>query len=412
VSGLLSDLRILAIEQYGAGPFGTMQLADLGADVIKVEDPSVGGDVARHVPPFQDEESSLFFESFNRNKRSISLDLRHPESRRVLEDLVASVDVVFSNLRGDQPARLRIRHEDLRHVNEQIVCVSLSGFGQTGPRAAEGAYDYTVQGLAGWQSVTGGPAEPPTKSGLSLADFCGGYVAAIAILSGVWRARRDGVGADIDLALFEIALAQLTYLSTWVASRDFEPVRRADSAHQSMVPFQNFETADGWVVVACPKESLWRRLCTAIDRADLASDPRFGSFAERDRNRDVLVEALGSVFRGRPTAEWLDRLARAGVPAAPVNDIETALRDPQADSRSVLTELEHPVLGTVRQVSSPVRVDGAIPTAERGPFRGEHTAAVLESLCAYSAEEIARLTESGALGAAPQLVPSRGASRE
>ena len=404
--GLLSDIRVLAIEQYGAGPFGTMQLADLGADVIKIEDPSVGGDVSRYVPPFQDEESSLFFESFNRNKRSISLDLRHPESRRVLEDIVKTVDVVFSNLRGDQPAKLRIRHEDLRSANERIVCVSLSGFGQTGPRASQGAYDYTVQGLAGWQSVTGDPDGPPTKSGLSLVDFCGGYVAAIAMVSGVWRARRDGVGADIDLSLFEVALAQLTYLSTWVASRDFEPVRRADSAHQSIVPFQNFATADGWLVVACPKESLWRRLCAEIDRDELALDPRFESFAARDRNRDDLVEMLASVFRGRPTAVWLDRLARAGVPAAPVNDVATALNDLQVGSREALIEFEHPVLGAVRQVASPIRVDGVVPAAQRGPFRGEHTASVLEDLCGYSAEGVERLAGSGALGPAQQPVTS------
>jgi crotonobetainyl-CoA:carnitine CoA-transferase CaiB-like acyl-CoA transferase len=404
VSGLLSDIRVLAIEQYGAGPFGTMQLADLGADVIKVEDPSVGGDVSRYVPPFQDGESSLFFESFNRNKRSISLDLRHPDSRAVLEDLVKTVDVVFSNLRGDQPAKLRIRHEDLRSVNERIVCVSLSGFGQTGPRVAEGAYDYTVQGLAGWQSITGDPEGPPTKSGLSLVDFCGGYVAALAIVSGVWRARRDGVGADLDLSLFEVALAQLTYLSTWVASRDYEPVRRANSAHQSLVPFQNFATADGWLVVACPKESLWRRLCATIDRDDLASDPRFGSFGDRDLNREALVDQLGSVFRERPTAEWLERLAAAGVPAAPVNDIATALNDPQVGFRGGLAEFEHPVLGAVRQVASPIRVDGAAPTAQRGPFRGEHTAMVLEDLCGYSAEDVERLAASGVLGAAHEPV--------
>ncbi len=395
---LLSDIRILAIEQYGAGPFGTMQLADLGADVIKVEDPSVGGDVSRYVPPFQDGESSLFFESFNRNKRSLSLDLRNPAARGALEDLVRGVDVVFSNMRGDQPQKLGIRYEDLRPFNERVVCVSLSGFGQTGPRAGEGAYDYTVQGLAGWQSVTGDPAGPPTKSGLSLADFCGGYVAAIAILAGVLRARRDNVGADIDLSLFEVALAQLTYLSTWTASREFDPVRRADSAHQSMVPFQNIQTADGWIVVACPKESLWRRLCTEIAREDLASDARFGSFGARDLNREALIAELTRTFSARGSAEWLERLAAAGVPAAPINTVREALADPQVAARSMIAELEHPVLGLVRQVASPLRVDGTVPAVARGPFRGEHTASVLAEICGYSPAEIERLRAAGALG--------------
>jgi crotonobetainyl-CoA:carnitine CoA-transferase CaiB-like acyl-CoA transferase len=214
---LLSDVRIVSVEQYGAGPWGTMQLADLGAEVIKIEDPSVGGDVSRYVPPFQEGEDALFFEAFNRGKKSVSLDLRAPDARAVLEDLVRASDAVFSNLRGDQPDRLRLRYDDLREVNPRVVCCSLSGFGTTGPRAREGAYDYTLQGLAGWQAITGEPDGPPVKSGLSLVDFCGGYAAAVALLAGVSSARRTGEGCDLDLSLFEVALAQLNYLGTWVA---------------------------------------------------------------------------------------------------------------------------------------------------------------------------------------------------
>src|SRR5581483_7451292 len=313
----LADLRVLSIEQFGAGPWATLQLADLGAEVIKLEDPSVGGDVGRYVPPYQEDESSLYFETFNRNKRSVSLDLRHPASRPVLEDLVRECDAVFSNLRGDQPAKLRLRYRDLAHVKRMIVCCSLSGFGTTGPRAREGAYDWTVQGLAGWQSVTGEPDGPPTKSGLSLADYCGGYVAAVALLGAVWRARRDGVGGDVDLSLFEAALAQLAYFGTWAASRGYEPVRRANSAHQSIVPFQNFEAADGWLVVACPKQALWERLCEAIDRTDLLADERYATFAGRDEHRDELLAELAGVFRTRSAAAWVDLLAASGLPCAP-----------------------------------------------------------------------------------------------
>ena len=183
---------MLSLEQFGAGPWGTMQLADLGAEVIKIEDPTVRGDVGRVVPPFQAGGSSLFFESFNRNKRSLALDLRKPEARSVLEDLVRGSDALFSNLRGDKPAKLRLRYDDLKHANPRLVCVSVSGFGTTGPRASEGAYDATIQGLAGWMSVTGGPEDPPTKSGLSLVDFSAGYLGALAVLAGVWRARREG----------------------------------------------------------------------------------------------------------------------------------------------------------------------------------------------------------------------------
>jgi crotonobetainyl-CoA:carnitine CoA-transferase CaiB-like acyl-CoA transferase len=353
------------------------------------------------VPPYQEGESSPYFEAFNRNKRSVSLDLRHRGSRAVLEDLVRECDAVFSNLRGDQPARLGLRYRDLEHVKPTIVCCSLSGFGMDGPRAREGAYDWTVQGLAGWQSLTGEPDGPPGKSGLSLADFCGGYVAAVAILGGVWRARRDGVGADVDLSLFETALAQLNYVGTWVATRGYRPVRRANSAHQSIVPFQNFETADGWVVVACPKQALWERLCVAIERPELARDERFLTFADRDRHRDELLALLEPVFRTRSTAEWVAVLSAAGVPSAPVNDVAAALDDPQVAARDAVVEIPHPVLGPVRHVASPFRIDGFEPPLERGPFRGEHTASLLRDLCGYADERIAELARDGVFGDLP-----------
>lgn len=394
----LQDVRILAIEQYGAGPWGTMQLADLGAEVIKIEDPAVGGDVSRYVPPYQDGESSLFFETFNRGKRSLSLDLRHPEARAVFEDLVRSADAVFSNLRGDQPDRLGLRFEHLEPVNPLVVCCSLSGFGTTGPRREEGAYDYTLQGMAGWQSITGEPDGPPTKSGLSLVDFCGGYVAALAILAGVWRARRDKRGSDIDLALFEVALAQLTYLGTWVASRDYVPVRRGDSAHQSMVPFQNFATADGWIVIACPKQALWEKLCRAIGREELSRDARFASFASRDENRLALVGTLAETLGQRTTADWLDSLTAAGVPCAPVNDIAAALADVQTEARRAVVDFEHPVLGTVAEVASPFRFDGEPMEAARGPFRGEDTHALLRELCGYPESRVEALHAAGVFG--------------
>jgi len=190
----LADVRILAVEQFGAGPWGTLQLADLGAEIVKIEDPHSAGDVGRYVPPFQEGEDSLFFETFNRGKLSVSLDLRHPQAREVFHDLVRACDGVYSNLRGDQPARLGLTYEQLRDVNARIVCCSLSGFGMTGPRAAEGGYDYMMQGLAGWQMLTGDPDGPPTKSGLSLVDLSGGYASAIAMLAGIWALARRSLG--------------------------------------------------------------------------------------------------------------------------------------------------------------------------------------------------------------------------
>jgi crotonobetainyl-CoA:carnitine CoA-transferase CaiB-like acyl-CoA transferase len=376
-----------------------MQLADLGAEVIKIEDPAAGGDVSRYVPPYQEGEDSLFFEAFNRGKKSVSLDLRAPDARGVLEDLVRVSDAVFSNLRGDQPDKLRLRYDDLREVNPRVVCCSLSGFGTTGPRARQGAYDYTLQGLAGWQSITGDPDGPPTKSGLSLVDFCGGYAAALALLAGVSAARRTGRGCDLDLSLFEVALAQLNYLGTWVASRGFEPVRRARSAHQVVIPFQNFASADGWLVVACPKQALWERLCAALERPDLADlDGPYASFADRDRNRAALLAELDAIFAARTTAEWLELLTPAGVPCAPVNDVASALADEQAQARGAVVELDHPTLGPVRGPGSPFVVDGERPGARPGPGRGADTAGLLRSLCGYGDERIAELAGRGVFG--------------
>jgi crotonobetainyl-CoA:carnitine CoA-transferase CaiB-like acyl-CoA transferase len=393
----LADVRVIAFEQFGAGPWGTLQLADLGADVIKIEDPVSSGDVGRYVPPFAEGEDSLFFEAFNRNKKSISLDLRREPARAVLHDLVRASDVVYSNLRGDQPRKLGLTYEQLKDVNPRIVCCSLSGFGMTGPRAAEGGYDYMMQGLAGWQSLTGDPGGPPTKSGLSLVDLSGGYVSAIAVLAGLWRARRDGVGCDCDVSLFETALHELCYVGVWAASRGYVPPRRQSSGHPSIVPFQNFATADGWIVVACPKQKFWVSLCEALGRPELATDDRFADFAARDRNRDELLPMLDEQFAGQTTEEWLEELAEAGVPSAPVNDVASALEDPQAEARRSVVENVHPRLGRVRQVASPLRL-GDDPPLYRAPFRGEHTEAVLAEACGYSPERVSELAAAGAFG--------------
>ncbi|HZO62225.1 MAG TPA: CoA transferase [Gaiellaceae bacterium] len=386
----LADVRVLAIEQFGAGPWGTLQLADLGADVIKIEDPASGGDVGRYVPPFAEGEDSLFFETFNRNKRSISLDLRHPDARGVFEDLVRACHVVYSNLRGDQPARLRLTYDDLKEVNPQIVCCSLSGFGMTGPRAAQGGYDYMMQGLAGWMALTGDPDGPPTKSGLSLVDLSGGYVSAIAVLAGLWRARRDGAGCDCDVSLLGTAQHELMYVGTWAASRGYVPPRRRNSAHPSIVPFQNFETADGWIVVACPKEKFWSLLCDAIGRPELAAE--FPAFADRDRRRDELTAILDEVFRGRTSEEWLGVLGEAGVPCSPVNDVAAAIEE------APLVGYEHSRLGAVRQVGSPLRLSGPEPPVRPAPARGEHTEQVLVELCGYEPERVRGLAAAGVFG--------------
>lgn len=394
----LEDVRVIAIEQYGAGPFGSLHLAELGADVIKVEDPSVGGDVARYVPPYTDGEDSLFFETFNRNKRSISLNLRNTAGRSVFEDLVRSADAVYSNLRGDVPKRLRITHDDLKHINPQIVCCSLTGFGMTGPLADSPGYDYVLQGLAGWMSLTGEPDGPPAKSGLSLVDFSGGLVAAVALLAGIHAARRDGVGMDCDLSLYDTSISMLTYLATWHLTAGYQPRRMARSAHPSLVPFQVFPAKDGWFVTGCAKEKFWHRLTAAIERPELATDPRFATFSDRADNRHELQDLLDGVFMRASVHHWLSTLRAAGVPCGPVNDVEQALKEEHTQARELIITTQHPRFGEVRHVASPVRVGTERVVHMRGPRQGEHTELIARELLLYDDATLAALRQAGAFG--------------
>jgi crotonobetainyl-CoA:carnitine CoA-transferase CaiB-like acyl-CoA transferase len=404
----LADLRVVAIEQFGAGPFGTVQLAELGADVVKIEDARSGGDVGRAVPPYQAGDASLFFEAFNHDKRSVALDLSHPEGRAVFHDLVRRADAVFSNLRGDMPEQLGLRYADLAPVNPRIVCVSLSGFGMTGPRRAEPAYDYVLQGLAGWQSLTGAPDGPPTKSGLSLVDYSGGLVAALALLAGVHAARRDGVGGDCDTALFDVAMSMLTYVAAWTLAPDgaYRPERLADSAHPSIVPFQNFRTADGWIVVVCAKEKFWQRLVDALGIAQVREDPRFTDFAARRANRELVIRTLADVFVTRESAAWIALLTAAGVPCGPINDVSAALADPQTAARGLIASTPHPRFGQARWIASPVRVGAPSGEHRRAPELGEHTETVLRELLGYGDGRIAALRAAGALGHRAETPPA------
>jgi crotonobetainyl-CoA:carnitine CoA-transferase CaiB-like acyl-CoA transferase len=394
----LSDIRIVSLEQFGAGPFGSVHLADLGAEVIKIEDPSSGGDVGRSVPPYTEDGDSLFFETFNRNKRSIALDIRTPTGRRVFEELLRESDALFSNLRGDVVPKLGLTYEDLKHINPRLVCCSLSGFGMTGPRAADPGYDYMLQALGGWMSLTGEPDGPPTKSGLSLVDFSGGIVAALALVVGVHAARRDGRGMDCDVSLYDTALSMLTYVGTWHLTADHLPERTGMSAHPSLVPFQVFPTADSWIVVACAKEKFWQRFAAAVGRGDLADDQRFSTAAGRYAHRETLVAELERVLRTRTTGAWLEALGPAGVPCAQVNDVAQAFADEHATARRMVVETAHPRWGTVRAPASPVKVGPSPDDHRRAPALGEDGVELLKGLLGYDQEQIAQVRAERAFG--------------
>jgi crotonobetainyl-CoA:carnitine CoA-transferase CaiB-like acyl-CoA transferase len=328
----------------------------------------------------------------------VSLDVSNPDGRRVFEDLVRVSDAVYSNLRGDVPARLGILYADLRHLNPKIVCCSLSGFGMTGPRSGEPGYDYILQGLAGWMELTGEPGGPPTKTGISLVDYSGGLVAAVSLMAGIHAAQRDGRGMNCDVSLFDTAIGLLTYIATWHLSRGYEPQRRARSAHPSLVPFQNFPTADGWIVVTCPKEKFWTRLAHEIGHPALANDSRFSSFAGRSDHAAELLDILEGAFRQQTSAYWLERLAKAGVPCGPINTVAEAMQDAHTKARGLVVETDHPALGAVRHVASPVRVGEDQPNYRRAPRRNEDADYVLRDLLGYGQARIDGLRAGEAFG--------------
>jgi crotonobetainyl-CoA:carnitine CoA-transferase CaiB-like acyl-CoA transferase len=404
---MLAGLRIVSVSQFGAGPFGTQLLADLGAEVIKVEDPAVGGDVSRQVGPYAVDGDSLYFQSFNRGKKSLTLDLKHPEGQAVLRDLARVSHAVYNNLRGDLPARLGLTYSALRDVNPAVVCCSLSGFGATGPRVAEPAFDYLIQGFAGWMSVTGEPGGPPGKCGVSVVDFAGGYASMAALLAGLWDAQRTGVGRDIDISLLDTAVSMLSYFAIWALNRDWQADRVADSGHQSLVPAQNFPTRDGWIVVFCNKEKFWQALIDAMGLPEVGRDPRFATFADRHAHRDALLPVLTTRFAQRTTADWLARL-RGRVPCAPVNTIAQALADEQVRARDMIVEVAHPQFGVLREVASPVRTAGTARTPAPAPRLGHHTDEILGGLLQYDAARIVALRASGALGGCSPTDPGGG----
>ena len=391
----LEGVRILAFTQLGAGPYAMIFLADLGAEVIKVEDPTTGGDEARTVPPFADitARDGLYFQSLNRGARSLTLNLRTPEGRPLLHRLVARADAVYNNLRGDLSAKLGLDYAALRSANPKIVCCSLSGFGRTGPRASDPGYDYLLQAYAGFMSVSGEPDAPPTKCGVSIVDFSGGILSALALMIGLYRARTAGQGGDIDVSLLDTAISMLNYLAIWTLNRDWRPQRLPEGAHQSLVPSQSFQTRDGWIVIMCMKEKFWERLVERIGLASLRDDPRFRTFADRLANRDALRPLLRAAFLRRTTAEWLERL-RGHVPIAPVHSVEEALADEQVRAREMVVELPHPLFGPLREVGCPIKVGGVSPRYAPAAPLGADTAALLEEV-GVGPEELAGLRARG-----------------
>lgn len=393
----LSGIRILAVEQYGAGPFGTQHLADLGAEVIKIENPREGGDVGRQIGPyFFGENDSHFFETFNRNKKSVALDLKQPDGKKVFLDLLKTADAVFDNLRGDLAVKLGLDYAALSAVNPKIVCVHLSAYGRTGSRASWPGYDYLMQAEAGYLSLTGEPDGPPSRAGLSVVDLSTGTTAALALLAGVIDAMKTGKGRDLDVSLYDTALHQVVYLGTWYLNGGHVTRRQPRSSHPSLTPSQLYKTKDGWIFIMCQKEKFWRILCEALGRPEWITDPDFATFAARLKNRPHVNAALDAAFSAKTTDQWMKEIA-GRVPAAPVYDVAQALDNDFAREQERVVAFRHSQHGDIKEIASPVRVAGVTLPTEAAPSLGRDTDQLLADI-GYSPDRLAELRKSGVLG--------------
>jgi crotonobetainyl-CoA:carnitine CoA-transferase CaiB-like acyl-CoA transferase len=385
----LADVRVLELTQVMAGPFCGQVLADMGADVIKVEPP--GGDSTRRSLGFRmGGDDTAAFLAVNRNKRSLMLDLKQPEHVEAFHRLARDADVVLENNRPGVAARLGVDYETLREVNPRLVYASISGFGQTGPYALRPGYDLIAQGLSGVMSVTGEPGGDPVKCGVPIGDLAAGLFCAVGILSAVAARERTGRGQQVETSLFEGALALSIWETAelWATGRVPAPL---GSAHRLTAPYQALRTRDGHITVGGNNERLWATLCAAIGRPELVDDPRFADNEARMAHREDLVAELESALAARGTDEWVEALIEAGVPCGPIHDYRQVFDDPHTQARQMEVELEHPVEGTIRALGIPVKLSGTPGSIRRpAPLLGEHTAEVLGE-AGFSAEEIAAL---------------------
>ena len=370
---LLAGIRVLSVEHYGAGPYGTQLLAELGAEVVKVENAATGGDYSRSVGPYLlGDADSQFHQAFGRSKKSVTLDLKSADGRSRFERMVAGADAVANNLRGDQPEKLRIRHPDLAPIKPSIVCAHLSAYGRDNARANWPGYDYLMQAECGFLSLTGEPGGPPARLGLSMVDYMTRARMAQAQVSAVARARQTGQGCDVDTSLYDTALHQLSYPAVWYLNEGLRTERLTRSSHPSVVPSQLFRTGDGWLFIMCQTPKFWRLFCRLIDRAELLADERFSEPARRLANRVSLQQAIEETLGTESSAHWFDLLA-GQVPVARVNDIGQALDNPFARQVGMLDAVDYPGReGGLNMLASPIKVDGVRSPGRRAPLLGEH----------------------------------------
>jgi len=391
----LQGVRILELGQIIAGTYGSQVLSDLGAEVIKVEAPE--GDLGRNpsVAPYRG--ASGLFLTFNRNKRSIVINLKTDAGREVFYELVKVSDVVVDNFRTDVLERLKVDYGVLSRINPRIVQCSVTGFGTGGAYKHYPALDIIIQAISGHMAITGEPGRPPARVGVPLGDLSGGIFSCKGILAALFARERTGKGARVEISMFDAMLNLLSYMGTmWLTNGELP--QPPGSGHDYTVPWQAFSAKDGYVVIATREENFWRKLCELLEDPALADDPRFVSNANRVKHKDILVPRLETIFRRRTVSDWLERLRAAGVPAAPVNHFDRAFAEPPVAEREMIVEYDHPDVGKVRLPGNPVKVSGMPGTISKpAPRLGEHTDQVLREVLSLTSEQIAELRQQGAI---------------
>lgn len=404
----LGHLRVLDLTRVLAGPWASQNLADLGADVIKIERPGCGDDTRSWGPPYLADADgtptgeSAYFLTANRGKRSVTVDIASGEGQDIIRRLARQSDVVLENYKVGQLAKYGLDYAALKQEKPDIVYCSITGFGQTGPYAQRAGYDFIIQGMGGLMSLTGEredmPGGGPQKVGVAIADLMTGMYATVAILAALAHRDRTGEGQAIDMALLDVQVAMLANLNMNYLTTGKPPVRWGN-AHPNIVPYQTFAASDGYIIVAVGNDAQYRKFVEVGGRPELAGYPRFASNPERVRHRELLVPMLSDMVRRRSKAEWITLLEEAGVPCGPINTLDEVFTDPQVQARGMRTDLPHPTGGTVPQVVSPMRLCGTPPVAEcPPPLLGQHTESVLQDLLGFDALQIAQLRRQGVIG--------------
>ncbi len=401
----LGHLRVLDLTRVLAGPWATQLLADLGAEVIKVERPASGDDTRAWGPPYlkgadgRDTSEAAYYLSANRGKRSVTIDIARPEGQALVRKLAAASDIVVENYKVGQLAKYGLDFASLAALDPRLIYCSITGFGQTGPHRDRPGYDFIIQGMGGFMSITGErddlPGGGPQKAGVAVSDLMTGMYATVAILAAVAHRDRTGEGQHIDMALFDVMLAMLANMNMNYLTSGKAP-GRAGNAHQNIVPYQVFDAADGYVIIAVGNDAQFAKFCEVAGRPDLANDPRYRRNADRVRNREKLIAEIEIEVVKRPVAWWVQRLDDAGIPCGPINDIAQAMADPQVAARGLRIDLQHPLAGAVPLVANPIKLSATPPTYERPPpTLGQHTAEILHELAGVDGDELERLRALG-----------------